>query len=252
MADQFVGTSSGCISLCTYKGQTSQLCQYLKLAIEQKFSVQGIKTTTTNGTVPAEIAAKNAEAVEKPTEVRNDTKVANTQNENVSTTVVVKTSTVANNVDVILSSIDANSDAANEVNDNTGSKNNLDDNTGSKNNLDETEISNTEMPEENVNLPEDVKLDVPQENVKEEENKVDETVDSIVESPGAEIEEESNVNPDDETDNYEDSNDDVVNFDSVAGSHGLPYGSKGNIFTFVINLQNTKSKFCLQLSTLTK
>jgi len=217
VSDQLVGSSSSCITLCSFKEQTSQLCQYLKLAIEQKFPVQGIKTITTNASSNAEINPNPAEAAEKVSVVRNDT-VVNTQNDKTSATVVGYTTTVANKVNEILSNNDVNSEAENEVNDNTGNENNLD----------ETKSSNTEITNDNANLPEDVKLDAPQENIKtEEENKVDESNDSKVESPV--VGEEPNVNSDDldETDNYEDSdNSDVVNIDAAAGSHGLPYGDK--------------------------
>ncbi len=216
VSDQLVGSSSSCITLCSFKEQASQLCQYLKLAIEQKFPVQGIKTITTNASSNAETNPNPAEAAEKVSVVSNDT-VVNTQNDKTSATVVGYTTTVANKVDV-------NSEAENEVNDNTGNENNLD----------ETKSSNTEITNDNANLPEDVKLDAPQENIKtEEENKVDESNDSKVESPV--VGEEPNVNSDDldETDNYEDSdNSDVVNIDAAAGSHGLPYGDKGRLKNF--------------------
>ena len=223
VSDQLVGSSSSCITLCSFKEQTSQLCQYLKLAIEQKFPVQGIKTITTNASSNAEINPNPAEAAEKVSVVSNDT-VVNTQNDKTSATVVGYTTTVANKVNEILSNNDVNSEAENEVNDNTGNENNLD----------ETKSSNTEITNDNANLPEDVKLDAPQENIKtEEENKVDESNDSKVESPV--VGEEPNVNSDDldETDNYEDSdNSDVVNIDAAAGSHGLPYGDKGRLKIF--------------------
>jgi hypothetical protein len=234
LPDGFITSTSSCIELCTYKEQTSQLCQYLKLAIQSKYMADQIQTNlapnteikdaTNSSAVAISVASENqfnketnesAKAIVLPL---NEDKVRENKTQHVIEVVTSSTSTtvVADLAENNIGDVSATGED-NEVNKDYSTD----------------DAENNEIPDETINndktgegLEDNLaveKGDDSNDNIKTGEG----VEDNLAEEKVDETNNKADVVQDTEAkDDYKESESDVVNIDAVANDNGLPFSGK--------------------------